>query len=141
MGIIKLELPPLDEWTQKLYDYKSQFPKRSWGELEVKVLLEKHRIEFLEEVNLTLTNRDTGETKNVRIDFYIPKIRMFIEYNGRQHYEPVWDFGGIEAFEKQKERDMWVRNACNTNNHTLLEIPYYDCVETSLKEVIELYNA
>lgn len=141
MGVFKLELPTLDKWTQKLYDYKNKFPKRSWGELEVKVLLEKHRIEFLEEVNLTLFNRDTGETKNVRIDFYIPKIKMFIEYNGRQHYEPVYDFGGIEVFEKQKERDMWVRNACNTNNHTLLEIPYYDCVEIRLKEVIELYNA
>lgn len=141
MGVFKLELPTLDKWTQKLYDYKSQFPKRSWGELEVKVLLEKHRIEFLEEVNLVLNNRDTGETRNVRIDFYIPKIKMFIEYNGRQHYEPVYDFGGITAFEKQQERDMWVRNACNTNDHRLLEIPYYACVETSLKEVIELYNA
>lgn len=141
MGIFKFKLPTLDKWIQKLYDYKNQFPKRSWGELEVKVLLEKNRIEFLEEVNLTLNNRDTGETKNVRIDFYIPKIKMFIEYNGRQHYEPVYDFGGIAAFEKQQERDMWVRNACNTNDHTLLEIPYYACVETSLKEVIELYNA
>lgn len=141
MGVFKLELPTLDKWTQKLYDYKSQFPKRSWGELEVKVLLEKNRIEFLEEVNLILNNRDTGEIRNVRIDFYIPKIKMFIEYNGRQHYEPVYDFGGITAFEKQQERDMWVRNACNTNDHTLLEIPYYACIETSLKEVIELYNA
>lgn len=141
MNYLNLKFPSKDIWLDKLYDYKEQFPKRSWGELWVKVLLEKNRIEFLEEVNLTLTNYTTGETKNVRIDFYIPKLKTFIEYNGRQHYEPVPDFGGIRAFEKQQERDLWVKNACNTNNHKLLEIPYYVCIENSLKEVIELYNA
>lgn len=141
MSYLNLKFPPRDIWLDKLYDYKEQFPKRSWGELWVKVLLEKNRIEFLEEVNLTLTNYTTGETKNVRIDFYIPKLKTFVEYNGRQHYEPVSDFGGIRAFEKQQERDLWVRNACNTNDHKLIEIPYYECTETCLKEVIELYNA
>lgn len=125
----------------KLMEYKRKFPKRSYGELRVKMFLEKNRIEFLEEVKGTITDTETGINRNIRMDFFIPKINTFIEYNGRQHYEPVEDFGGIKEFERQKERDLLVREACLNKGYTLIEIPYYECVETRLESIIELYNA
>lgn len=125
----------------KLMEYKRKFPKRSYGELRIKMFLEKNRVEFLEEVKGTIINNTTGVTKNVRIDFFIPKINTVIEYNGRQHYEPVEDFGGVKEFERQKERDLWVKEACLTRGYTLIEIPYYECVEARLESIIELYNA
>ena len=125
----------------KLEEYKRKFPKRSYGELRVKMFLEKNRIEFLEEVKAELINHQTGERKNIRMDFVIPKLNTIIEYNGRQHYEPVEDFGGIKSFERQQERDLWLRNACITKGYTLIEIPYYEHVETQLESIIELYNA
>ena len=37
-------------------------------------------------------------------DVYISKLNVAIEYQGKQHFEPVDFFGGQEAFEKQKIR-------------------------------------
>ena len=58
------------------------------------------------------------------IDFYLPDYNIFIEYNGRQHYEPISFFGGKDVFEKQQKRDNFVRNYCQENNIELIEISY-----------------
>lgn len=59
-------------------------------------------------------------------DFYIPKYNLLIEANGRQHYEPVEYFGGINTYKEQITRDNIKRAFCIENNLDLLEIPYYD---------------
>ena len=38
-------------------------------------------------------------------DIYIPDKSIAVEYQGRQHYEPIDFFGGVEAFKKNQERD------------------------------------
>lgn len=38
-------------------------------------------------------------------DIFLPSQRIAIEYQGKQHYEPVEFFGGREAFDKNVERD------------------------------------
>lgn len=48
-----------------------------------------------------------------------------IEFQGRQHYEPIEYFGGQEQFEYQQMRDRIKREYCKTNSIPLLEIPYY----------------
>lgn len=57
------------------------------------------------------------------VDFVIND--KYIEYNGKQHYEPVPFYGGIKAFEKQQLRDEQLRTHCNDNSIKLLEIPYW----------------
>ena len=47
-----------------------------------------------------------------------------IECQGRQHYEPVDYFGGIEQFEIQQQHDDLKRKYALTHNIPLLEIPY-----------------
>ncbi len=37
-----------------------------------------------------------------RFDIFIPTQKIAIEYQGREHYEPVQYFGGEEAFKKRK---------------------------------------
>ena len=34
------------------------------------------------------------------VDFYLPKYNLFIEYNGKQHYEPIEYFGGQQYLEE-----------------------------------------
>lgn len=64
------------------------------------------------------------------VDFFINNHNIIVEYNGKQHYEPV-RFGGCDI-EKAKEnlnrqmiRDLWVSEYCKNNNITLINIPYW----------------
>jgi predicted nucleic acid-binding Zn-ribbon protein len=73
------------------------------------------------------------------IDFCVNDV--LIEYNGKQHYEPVSRFGGMPAFEKQQQRDEALREYCKNNNLSLLEIPYYATEEEQYKMIDEALKA
>ncbi len=59
-----------------------------------------------------------------RIDIGIPDINIGIEYNGKQHYEPIDFFGGEEGLKKTKLRDELKKLKCKKSNVTLIEIKY-----------------
>lgn len=59
-------------------------------------------------------------------DFYLPKYNTIIEYDGKQHFEPVKFFGGEDTFMYQIERDSNKESYCESNNLILIRIPYYD---------------
>lgn len=96
---------------------------KSKGETFIEVFLTKRNIDFTPQYCIHLPN---DSSKNRFIDFYIPKLNLFIEYNGIQHYTPIEYFGGKLQFNKQQERDMAVRKYCIDNNINLVEIPYTD---------------
>lgn len=102
---------------------------RSKGEAEVIKYLKKRNIKFKKEYKIRC---NTEFQKNVYIDFYIPSMNTFIEYNGAQHYKPVELFGGEAQFKRQVLRDNWVREYCKKKNIKLIEIPYYQDVKTFL---------
>ncbi len=54
------------------------------------------------------------------LDIYFPKWNIAIEYQGRQHLEPVEYFGGEESFQKQKKRDANKKRKCSKNKCTLI---------------------
>lgn len=56
------------------------------------------------------------------LDIYFPKLNIGIEYQGKQHYEPVDFFGGKEGFEKNKERDERKRKLCKKHKCILIEV-------------------
>jgi len=80
-----------------------------------------------------------NETRKLIVDFYVNNL--IIEYNGRQHYEPVC-FGGIsleranDNFEKQQERDEYLQVICDKNNIKLIWIDGRKYVGTELKKYI-----
>lgn len=59
-------------------------------------------------------------------DFYIEDKNLLIEFQGKQHYEAIEDFGGQEYFNIQQEHDRRKRQYAKDNNITLLEIAYWD---------------
>lgn len=71
------------------------------------------------------------------LDFYIPKYRAIIEYNGEQHYRPIDVFGGEVQFKKQIERDKDLRKVCSEYNIKLLEIKYDENIEEKLNIFLE----
>lgn len=71
-----------------------------------------------------------------RFDIYIPKYNIAIEYNGKQHYEPVDIFGGEEGFQNTIERDKNKRKLCKRNNCLLIEIRYDEDFNISVEKII-----
>jgi len=80
------------------------------------------------------------------VDFAIKRTNktIFIEYNGKQHYEPT-TFGRTseenakKKFINQQKRDENVRNYCQENDILLLELPYWlsdNEIENKIKEVL-----
>jgi hypothetical protein len=61
------------------------------------------------------------------LDVYLPAVPLALEYQGRQHHEPVEFFGGEAAFRRQQQRDRKKREACRKARCTLIEVlPGYD---------------
>lgn len=63
---------------------------------------------------------------DLRCDFYLPHYNAVIEFNGRQHYEPVAAFGGITEFAETQLRDAAKVEYCYKNNIELLILSYKD---------------
>jgi hypothetical protein len=73
-------------------------------------------------------------------DIYIPKYNIAIEYQGKQHTEPIEFFGGKEAFSKNQERDARKKRLCIENNCILIEV-YPDYVfEDLTRKILESIN-
>ena len=78
----------------------------------------------------------------LRFDFAIfndGSLLYLIEYDGKQHFEPIDWFGGIENFKKQKQRDKIKNNYCKLNNIPLLRLPY-TLSEDEIKERVYEYH-
>lgn len=77
--------------------------------------------------HFNIKNIDKNASNSYMVDFYIYSLNLIIEYNGRQHYEPV--IFGNYTYDKAKEnliiqqaRDEYIRQFCKNNNITLIEI-------------------
>ena len=117
---------------------KSGCPRcqESKGEKLVKRILEKHKIKSLNQYKfIDCTNNLQGRyCRKLPFDFYLPDYNSCLEFDGRQHFQPVDIFGGIDSFEKQKKLDKIKAQYCKDNGIKLIRIPY-----TMKKEDIEPY--
>ena len=104
----------------------------SSGEYQVRETLKNMKVDFIYDATHDELTIFSG--KSLRFDFLIEKEgfnNIVIEFNGKQHYEPV-RFGGISQedadrnFKKQKKRDRLKRRFCEENNYKILEIHYKD---------------
>jgi rubrerythrin len=96
---------------------------KSKGENEIRDFLKNNKIKFTTQKSFTgLKGVNDGL---LSFDFLVEDI-TFIEYNGKQHYEPIEFFGGEEQLEVQKEHDKRKKEFCKENEYKLIEIPYWD---------------
>ena len=99
--------------------------KMSKGEQKIRQWLLKNNIEFETQKKVIL------EGHNLFVDFYLPKKDLYIEYNGKQHYEAIDFFGGEERLEIQKYLDGLKAKYLNN----LLVISYLDFEK--IEEILE----
>jgi len=69
-----------------------------------------------------------------RIDIFLPKLKLAIEYQGEQHYKAIDVFGGQEALERTIERDELKLQKCKENN---VEVVYFKHSEPLTKSHIK----
>jgi hypothetical protein len=71
-------------------------------------------------------------------DIFISELNVAIEYQGKQHFEPVEYFGGREHYEKQVHRDKLKLELSQKNGVCLVYINYWeDITFESIKAKIE----
>ena len=65
-------------------------------------------------------------------DVYICGLKIAIEYQGKQHFEPVEYFGGKEHYDRQVERDRLKLKLSEANGIKLIYINYWEDVTPDL---------
>lgn len=109
------------------------FCKESKGEKVVRNFLLKNNFRFTPQYSFP-------NCKNINpllFDFYLPEYNLCIEFNGRQHYEPINCFGGIEQYERQKINDKIKAEYCLNNNIQLLIIKHNENIDKKLANLIQ----
>lgn len=94
----------------------------SRGETAVANWLTEHGFEFKRETSYP----DCRDKGLLRFDFEVQTKNgiVLIEYNGKQHYEPIAYFGGQKRFETNQRRDRIKKAWAKKKGLPLLVIPY-----------------
>ncbi len=108
--------------------------KESKGEKKIRLFLDKQNIPYIREYIIK-------KLGNYRFDFYIKKYNLIIEYDGKQHFQPISFFGGLDALRKVKYNDYIKTMYCLNNSINIIRIKYtdYDKIEKILNKYIKEY--
>lgn len=96
---------------------------QSSGEEYISLTLNNLNIEFIPQYKFD----DCKLEYVLRFDFAIFSNNKFlglIEFDGKQHFEPIDFFGGEDGFKKTVERDNIKNTYCKSNDIPLLRLPY-----------------
>ncbi len=73
-----------------------------------------------------------SEKGQMSYDIFICGLDVAIEYQGKQHFEPVDIFGGEEHFKEQTYRDKLKKHLSEQNGITLVYINYWEDISSDL---------
>lgn len=104
----------------------------SKGERQIRLWLEDKHIVYEKQKKF----EDCRDIKPLPFDFYLLRYNLCIEFDGKQHYEPIEYFGGQKNFELQQKHDIIKDEYCKNNGISLLRIPYFKNVEEELNNFL-----
>jgi len=100
---------------------------------------EKIIADYLDNINISYKRQKTWSgcrDKNLLpFDFYIQSLNTLIEYDGRQHFEPVEYFGGIKCLVSIQRHDNIKTKFCEDNNINLIRISYDENISAKLSHL------
>lgn len=106
----------------------------SFGESKIKKILDELKVSYEQEMIFPVYF--WGNTHYIRADFYLPKYKCVIEYNGEQHYKPELH-KSENHFKYQQERDKQLEIYCLNNNIKYIVYTYEDYLNGNLKRDLE----
>ena len=107
----------------------------SKGEKSISKYLDKKDISYYRQHKF----HDCKNIFQLPFDFYLSKYRVAIEFDGKQHFEPIEHFGGLESYNRLKTNDKIKNDYCEDNFIELIRIRYdqidhtYDILNECLK--------
>ena len=110
----------------------------SKGEKSIAKYLDKNNISYYRQHKFS----DCRNIFELPFDFYLPKYRTAIEFDGKQHYEPIEFFGGLMAYNRLKVNDKIKSDYCEDSYIDLIRIRYdqidrvFDILKESLKNKV-----
>ena len=104
----------------------------SKGEREIKILLEKNKINYIKEHSFP----ECKLINKLRFDFYLPNINTCIEFDGEQHFKPIEYYGGKKEFEIIIKRDKIKSDFFKSNNINLIRVKFNDSIKNKLIECL-----
>lgn len=72
------------------------------------------------------------ESGQMSYDIYISSKKIAIEYQGKQHFEPIELFGGVETFKLQKKRDQIKKEISERQGICLIFVNYWENITVEL---------
>lgn len=115
---------------KRLKEHDKKFPRISSGEWHVMKYLSSHNIPNV----YGYICEHLRYNGHLHFDFWLPKYRIAIEYDGRQHFEPVNFFGGKKGFRLEKKRDHLKNRYCKKHHIKLIRIAYNQSIKKVLDE-------
>ena len=93
---------------------------KSRGEIKIAQILNENNISYKEQYCF----QDCKNNHCLPFDFYLPDYNICIEYDGKQHFQPVEYFGGEKEFQHTKINDKIKTQYCKDHDIKLVRIPY-----------------
>lgn len=107
--------------------------RTSKNEILISNLLKNKNIDFIPQKYF----EECKYIKKLYFDFYLPKYNICIEYDGKQHYENIYNSN--QEFRKIQLRDNIKDTYCKDNNISLLRIRYDENVEEKINNFISKF--
>jgi hypothetical protein len=102
--------------------------RESKGEREIRQFLIENKIKFIPQHRF----KNCRDKNPLPFDFYLPENNVCIEFQGRQHYEPISIFGGENELSKLIKRDKIKMEYCINNNIPLILVKFDENVNKKL---------
>ena len=115
-----------------LEGYGCPYCNTSKGEILITKILDMFNIKY----EYQKTFDDLRDINLLSYDFYIPDQNILIEYQGRQHYEPVDIFGGKKQFSIQQKHDQMKSDYAKKHGYNLIAVPYTEDTFSKIKKYL-----
>ena len=115
-----------------LYGSRCPYCNNPKGEVIINKILDSFNINYEPQK----TFDDLKDIGLLSYDFYIPDQNILIEYQGRQHYQPVDYFGGEAQFKVQQKHDKLKSDYAKGNGYKLIAVPYTEDTFSKIKKYL-----
>ena len=99
--------------------------EKSKGEVIIVNYLQNNNIKYVHDKRYFSDLLSCKGTK-LRPDFILPDYKVWIEYDGEQHYEIIKHFGGLDKFITLKIHDTFKNIYAKEHGYKMIRIPYWE---------------